>query len=453
MPTLLVKNAHTLVTMDDDRREIAGGGLFARDNVIEAVGPSAALPAEADVVIDAGGMVVLPGLVNTHHHFSQSLTRAVPQAQDAGLFRWLTTLYPIWEQITPRAIYVSARLALCELLLSGCTTASDHLYLYPNGARIDDEIEAARELGIRFHPSRGSMSLGASQGGLPPDSLVEADEDAVLADTRRAIEAYHQSQRYGLCRIAVAPCAPFNVSEGLMRGSIALARAYGVLAHTHVAETHDEEAYCLERVGRRPVDYMRHLGWVGPEVWYAHAIWLNEAEVALMAETGTGVAHCPGSNMRLGSGIAPIGAYLRAGVRVGLGVDGSSSNDSGHLLAEARLAMLLQRVAGGPGALSARRALELATRGGARVLGRDDVGQLAPGMAADLIGVRLDQVGLAGAEADPVAALVFCHVPRVDLAVIDGRVRVHNGEIVGVDLGRVVAEHRAESRRLLEAAG
>jgi cytosine/adenosine deaminase-related metal-dependent hydrolase len=435
--------------MDSQRREIPDGSLFIRDNIIEHVGPTAALPNQADRVIDARDKIVLPGLVNTHHHLFQALTRALPRAQDAKLFDWLTTLYPIWAGLSAKAFYTSAKLALCELMLSGCTTASDHHYLYPRDVRLDDEVRAARELGIRFHPCRGSMSVGQSKGGLPPDSVVE-DEQAILADCVRVIESYHQPQRYGMCRIVIAPCAPFNVSEQLMRRSAEMARRYGVHLHTHVAETQDEEAYCLERVGLRPVAYMRELGWVGPDVSYAHAIWLNPEEIRLLAETGTGVAHCPSSNMRLGSGIAPIREYLDAGVPVGLAVDGSASNDSGHMLVEARIAMLLQRVAKGADALSAREALEMATLGGAAVLGRDDIGQLAPGMAADLIAIGLNRLEFAGAQADPLAALLFCSPPKVDLSIINGRVVIEDGAFVDLDLAELIARHNAESSKLLQ---
>lgn len=451
METLLVRHARLLATMDAERREIVDGAVFIRGNVIEQVGRTDDLPADADRVIDASDKVVLPGLVNTHHHFFQSLTRALPGAQDAELFDWLLTLYPIWARLNGEAIYVSAKLVLCELLLSGCTTASDHLYLFPNGARLDDEIRAARELGVRFHPCRGSMSVGQSQGGLPPDNVVESDEQVILDDCRRVVTQYHQPERYGMCRIALAPCAPFNVSEQLMRDSAILARELGVRLHTHVAETRDEEEYCLERVGLRPVAYMRELGWVGPDVWWTHVIWVNSEEIALLAETGTGMAHCPSSNMRLGSGIAPIPAQLRAGVRISLAVDGSASNDSSNMLAEVRHAMLLQRVTKGAGALSARQALEMATLGGAAVLGRDDIGALSPGMAADLIAFDLRQVGLAGAQADPLAALVFCQPQGVDLSIINGRIVIEQGRLVDVDVIELAARHNAISRALISA--
>lgn len=451
MSTLLVKHADLLVTMDGDRHRFPDGGMFVRDNVIEWVGPTAELPAEADRVINARGMIVLPGLVNTHHHLYQTLTRAVPAAQDATLFRWLKTLYPIWAGLTSEAVYTSALVGLAELMLSGCTTASDHLYIYPpeNGCRIDDEIQAAQEIGIRFHPCRGSMSLGESQGGLPPDSVVE-DEDFILKDTQRAIETYHDPEFGAMLRIVVAPCSPFSVTPDLMREAAALARSYGVCLHTHLAETLDEEQFCLREFGHRPVGYAEELGWIGSDVWHAHGVHLNEQEIALFAQTGTGVCHCPSSNMRLASGIAPVRAYLDAGVRVGLGVDGSASNDSSHLLAEARMALLLQRVSGDPAGLSAEEALWLATVGGAQVLGRDDIGQLVPGKAADFIGFRLNCLDYAGALHDPLAALVFCTPRGVDLSVINGRVVVEDGHLLTVDLGPVIERHNRISQELVE---
>ncbi|HNS02550.1 MAG TPA: 8-oxoguanine deaminase [Anaerolineae bacterium] len=446
MSTLLLKNADLLITMDGARRRIADGGLFVRDHVIQQVGHSAELPTEADRIIDARGMVILPGLVNTHHHLYQTLTRCL--AQDDGLFGWLRTLYPIWARMNGEAVYVSAKVGLAELLLSGCTTSSDHLYLYPNGSRIDDEIQAAQELGIRFHATRGSMSLGESQGGLPPDSVVE-EEEAILRDCRRAIESFHQAERYGMVRVALAPCSPFSVTADLMRESAALARAYGVRLHTHLAETLDEEQFCLETFGQRPVAYAESLGWTGDDVWHAHCVHMSDAEISLFARTGTGVAHCPSSNMRLASGIAPVVAWRQNGVRVGLGVDGSASNDSSHMLAEARQAMLLQRVKGDATVMSAQQALELATLGGASVLGRDDIGALAPGMAADFIGYRLERLDFAGALHDPLASLVFCTPVNVDLSVVNGRLRVQEGRIVDLDLAPLIRRHNAISGAMI----
>ena len=448
MGSILVRNARLLVTMDACRREIEGGGVYVVDRSIERVGPTEDLPESADRIIDARNMLIMPGLVNTHHHLFQSLTRAVPGVQNVRLFHWLVGLYPIWAGVSAEMVYVSAKVALAELMLSGCTTVSDHLYLYPPGVRIDDEIRAAQELGVRFHPCRGSMSLGKSEGGLPPDTVVE-DEDAILRDTRRAIEAYHEPLKFGMVRVAVAPCAPFNVSEALMLESVRLARQYGVRLHTHVAETQEELAYTLSRVGMRPIEYMEELGWVGPDVWWAHVVWPRVSEIDLMARTGTGVSHCPSSNMRLGSGIAPIREYLDAGVKVGLAVDGSASNDSSHMLAEVRQALLLQRVTKGAEALSAREALEMATLGGASLLGRDDIGAIAPGMAADLIGIDLDRLSFAGSQSDPLAAIVLCSPSGIDLGIINGEIVVEGGAIRSLELPALIARHNALSGALV----
>ncbi len=451
MATLLVRNATLLVTLDAQRREIADGALFARDGVIEAVGASAQLPAAADEVIDARGQMVIPGLVNTHHHFYQTLTRAVPAAQDAELFTWLKTLYPVWAKLTPEMAYVSTQTAMAELLLSGCTTSSDHLYLFPNGVRLDDTIEAAREIGMRFHAARGAMSVGASKGGLPPDSVVE-DEAAILADTQRLIARWHDPKRHAMQRIVVAPCSPFSVSRELMRDAALLAREQGVSLHTHLAENDNDIAYTREKFGCTPAEYAEQLGWVGPDVWHAHCVKLDAAGIALFASTGTGVAHCPGSNMRLASGIAPIRAMRDAGVPVSIAVDGSASNDSGHMLGEARLALLLQRVAHGPvegpSALTAREVLEIATLGGAQVLGRDDIGALAPGMSADIVCVPLDDIGVAGALHDPLAALFFCHVPRVAHTVVDGRIVVRDGRLTTLGLPALLERHNRLAAQL-----
>jgi len=447
--TLLVRHAH-VVTMDPARREIVDGGLYIEDHRIVAVGPTGELPDTADEVLDLVGHIVIPGLVNTHHHMFQSLTRAVPGVQDAALFGWLQGLYPLWAGLTPEMIRVSTQTAMAELMLSGCTTSSDHLYLFPNGARLDDAIEAAAVIGMRFHPTRGSMSVGRSAGGLPPDSLVE-DEAAILADTRRVIEAFHDPARHSMLRVGVAPCSPFSVSRDLMRESAALARAYGVGLHTHLAENDSDVTYSRQHFAMTPAEYAEVLGWVGHDVWHAHCVKLDAPGIALFARTGTGVAHCPCSNMRLASGIAPIRAMRDAGVPVGIGVDGSASNDAGHLLAETRQALLLQRVGFGPAAMSAREALEIATLGGARVLGRDDIGALAPGMAADFAAFDLRTVGFAGALADPVAALVFCAPQDVSFSVIHGRMVVRDGQLTTLDLPVHVERHNAHARVL--AAG
>jgi 8-oxoguanine deaminase len=446
--TLLARNADVLVTMDGDRREIRGGGLFAEGNRIVAVGPASELPAAADTILDLAGHVVLPGLVNTHHHMFQSLTRAVPSAQDASLFGWLEALYPVWARLTPEMLRVSTLTAMAELVLSGCTTSSDHLYLFPNGCRLDDTIQSAAEIGMRFHAARGSMSVGRSRGGLPPDVLVE-DESAILEDTRRLIEAHHDKARFAMLRIAVAPCSPFSVSRDLMRESAVLARSYGVSLHTHLAENDSDVAYSREKFGMAPAEYAEELGWVGPDVWHAHCVKMDDAGIDLFARTRTGVAHCPCSNMRLGSGTAPVSKMLARRVPVGLGVDGSASNDSGSLLGEARQAMLLQRVGLGPSAMTARQALELATIGGARVLGRDDIGTLAPGMAADFAAFDMRGVATAGALHDPVAAIVFCAPGRASWVVIDGRVVVANGSVATVDLATLLERHNRLSLGLV----
>lgn len=458
MSTLLVKSAY-LVTMDDHRREIPQGGLFIRDGFIEQVGPFDSLPQEADEVLDLRDHIVLPGLINTHHHFYQTLTRAIPAAQDANLFNWLKTLYPIWARLRPEDIFLSTQTALVELALSGCTTASDHLYLFPNGSKLDDEIAAARQVGLRLHASRGSMSLGESKGGLPPDSVVE-QEEAILKDSQRLIQQYHEARPGAMIQIVLAPCSPFSVTPDLMRESAVLARQYGVHLHTHLAETEDEEQFCLQKFGHRPVGYMQELGWVGEDVWFAHAVWVNQEEIEVFARHGCGVAHCPTSNMRLASGIAPIKEYLAAGVKVGLGVDGSASNDGSHLLAEVRQAMLLARVREGitgfslsndPSRtlLTARQALWLGTRGGAAVLGRADLGSLEPGKCADFFALRLDHLEYAGALHDPVAAVVFCQPHRVDYTVVGGRVIVQEGQVVTVDEARLVEQHNRAAKRLI----
>jgi len=446
--SLLIQHAELIVAMDDHDTQWTNGGIYVVDNEIRQIGQTDHLPQDADQTFNAKGMMILPGLVNTHHHFYQTLTRNLPAAQNTNLFHWLRTHYPIWAGLTPEAIFISTKIALAELLLSGCTTSSDHTYMWPHGARLDDQIHAATEMGARFHAARGSMSVGESKGGLPPDEVVE-EEDAILKDSQRVIESYHDASRYAMLRIVLAPCSPFSVSPSLMRQSVALARSYGVHSHTHLAETLDEATYCTATFGRTPVELAEDLGWVGPDVWHAHMVHPGTDEIRRLGQTRTGIAHCPSSNMRLASGIAPIRSLWEAGARLGLGVDGSASNDSSHLLSEARQALLLQRVTGNPAALTAREALWLATRGGAATLGRDDIGYLAPGMAADFIGYRLDTLDLAGgAVHDPLAALVFCQPPRVDLSVINGRVRVQQQQLLDVDLPVLIERHNAIARAL-----
>jgi cytosine/adenosine deaminase-related metal-dependent hydrolase len=446
MPTLLAKNADVLVTMDAHRRELRDAGLYAVDGVVRHVGPTAELPSAADAVLDLSGQIVLPGLVNTHHHLNQTLTRAFPGGQDAGLFDWLASQYHAWTRVDAEASRTSTLVGLAELLLSGCTTVFDHTYLFKSGNAVDVQVEAAREIGVRFHASRGSMSVGRSKGGLPPDEAVE-DEDAILRDSRRVIERFHDPRPGAMTRVVLAPCAPFSVSADLLRESAALARDRGVRLHTHLAETREEERYTRERFGVRPVEWMDSLGWVASDVWFAHAVHVSEAEVSRFAQARCGVAHCPSSNMRLASGIAPVRRYRRAGVAVGIGVDGSASNDAGHMLLEARQAMLLARLAAAlepeaaGGLLPAREALEMATLGGARVLGRDDVGSLEPGKRADFFSLDLGALEYAGALHDPVAAVLLCAPTRARFTVVEGRVVVEDGRVATVEMGPVVERH------------
>ena len=434
MPDLLIRNADQILTMNDARAGLTGADILIRGGVIVAVGPGIAAPG-ADI-IHATGCVVTPGLVNTHHHLYQTLTRAVPGGQDALLFGWLRTLYPIWARFGPEHMFVSAQIGLAELALSGCSLTSDHLYLFPNGARLDDTIAAASEVGLRFHPTRGAMSIGESAGGLPPDALVEA-ESAILNDTIRVIDLFHDATEGAMCRIGVAPCSPFSVSRDLMRDAALLARDKGVMLHTHLAENDEDVAYSLAKFGCRPGQYAENLGWTGPDVWHAHCVKLDAGEIGLFARSGTGIAHCPCSNSRLGSGIAPVRQMRDAGVRVGLGVDGSASNDAGNLIGEARQAMLLQRVQGGADKMSAREALWIATRGGAEVLGRPDCGQIAVGKRADLAIWDVSGVESAGSW-DP-AALLLAGPTRVRDLIVNGRQVVRDGHLRTIDLPRVIA--------------
>ena len=445
MTEVLIQGADHILTMDDDRRELAGADILLRDGQIAAVGQGLTTTGET---VQARGCVVTPGLVNTHHHLYQTLTRAVPGGQDALLFGWLKTLYPIWARFTPDHMFTSAQVGLAELALSGCTLSSDHLYLYPNGARLEDTIYAAAELGLRFHPTRGAMSIGESKGGLPPDTLVE-DEAAILNDCIRVIDAFHDAAEGSMCRVGVAPCSPFSVSTELMRDAALLARDKGVMMHTHLAENEEDIAYSLAAYGKRPGVYAQDLGWVGPDVWHAHCVKLDAAELDLFARTRTGVAHCPCSNCRLGSGIAPVRAMRDAGVPVGLGVDGSASNDAGNLVAEARQAMLLQRVANGADAMSAREALEIATRGGADVLGRPDCGRIAVGKRADL--AIWDVSGIESAGSWDPAALLLAGPTAVRDLFVEGRQIVRDGQVTTLDMGAVTARQTMLARRLRDA--
>ena len=471
MTTLLIHNAACIATLDPTgpapSTELADASLFVRDGLIEWIGHSATLPPalqQADEVIDARGHLVVPGLVNTHHHMYQSLTRAIPQVQDAELFSWLRGLYPIWAGLTPEMVQVSTQVAMAELLLSGCTTSSDHLYIYPNGVRLDDSIEAAQQIGMRFVATRGSMSVGQSQGGLPPDRVVER-EDFILQDTRRLIEQYHDASHGSMVNVAVAPCSPFSVSRDLMRESAALARSFkgqGVRLHTHLAENDHDIAYSREKFNRTPAEYAQDLGWLGDDVWHAHCVKLDDEGISLYAATRTGVAHCPCSNMRLASGTAPIRKMINAGVPVGLGVDGSASNDAAHMVNEARQALLLARVGRslepfgcdhGPSEMTARDALTLATRGGAEVLGRKDIGHLAAGMCADLALFDLRTLGFAGgAVHDPVGSLLLCASPQAAYTVVNGKVVVREGQLATVELGPLLERHNQLAITLAQTA-
>ena len=446
MADILVQNADVVVTMDAARRELRGGDVLIRGGVVAAVGVG--LVAPGATVVSARGCVVTPGLVNTHHHLYQTLTRAVPGGQDALLFGWLKTLYPIWARFGPDEMFTSAQIGLAELALSGCTMTSDHLYLYPNGARLDDTIAAAGTVGLRFHPTRGAMSIGVSAGGLPPDELVESEAD-ILRDMIRVVDAHHDPREGAMVRVGLAPCSPFSVSRDLMRDTALLARDKGVMLHTHLAENDEDIAYSLAKFGCRPGQYAEDLGWTGPDVWHAHCVKLDAQEIGLFAQSLTGVAHCPCSNCRLGSGIAPLRDMRDAGVRVGLGVDGSASADSGNLVAEARQAMLLQRVLRGADAMSAREALEIATLGGAQVLGRSDLGSLEPGKRADLAIWDVSGVEAAGSW-DPVAALVLCGPMRVRDLYVEGRAVVQSGQIATFDLGRAIERQNRLARALMD---
>ena len=445
MAETLIKGADCIITMDDQRRELHGADLLLRDGVIAAIGPD--LPHGEAEIFHAMGRIVTPGLVNTHHHLYQTLTRAVPGAQDALLFGWLQRLYPIWARFGPEEMFVSAQVGLAELALSGCTLTSDHLYLYPNGARLDDTIAAAQDVGLRFHATRGAMSIGETDGGLPPDALVES-EQAILTDSIRVIDAFHDPAPGAMIRVGVAPCSPFSVSRELMRDAAVLARDKGVMMHTHLAENDEDIAYSLEKFGCRPGQYAQDLGWTGDDVWHAHCVKLDGQEIDLFARSGTGVAHCPCSNCRLGSGIAPLRQMRDAGVTVGLGVDGSASNDIGNLVGEARQAMLLQRVQNGADAMSAREALEIATRGGADVLGRSDCGQLAIGKRADIAIWDAGTIENAGSW-DP-AALLLAGPMKVDALFVEGRQVVSEGQMTTIDLPRVIESQNRLARKLAE---
>ncbi|OGR56509.1 MAG: 8-oxoguanine deaminase [Elusimicrobia bacterium GWA2_69_24] len=454
MPRLLIRDIHTLVTMVEGQAPLHGVDLLAEDGKVSAIGKGLEQQ-PGDEVLDGRWRVVYPGFVNTHHHLYQTLTRNIPKVQNAKLFDWLLGLYEVWRELDPEAVDVSTRVGVGELLLSGCTTTTDHLYLFPKGVSgelIDAEISAARAMGVRFHPTRGSMSRGRSAGGLPPDDVVQTP-DVILKDCERLIAKYHDPKPFSMCRIALAPCSPFSVTTELLKETAAFARRHKVRLHTHLCETRDEEEYCLEKLCMRPLDYMESVGWLGDDVWYAHGIYFNNDEIRQLAKTGTGVAHCPCSNLRLGSGIARVPEMLAAGVPVGLAVDGSASNDSSGFLREMQTALMVHRVGTGVGAMPPQKVLQMATTGGARVLGHDEIGSLAPGKAADLAVFRLDRLDFAGAMHDPASAVLFCGSgQRADVTVVNGKVLVREGRLVGIDEEKLFHEANRVSERMLSAA-
>ncbi|MEM3396303.1 MAG: 8-oxoguanine deaminase [Thermoplasmata archaeon] len=450
MSSILVHNIKYLLTMEKPYQLKKNMAIRIERNKIVEVGTAKGLKTRVDVKINADKHLVLPGFVNTHHHFYQTLFRNMPHVQNAELFDWLKGSYLVWAGIDEEGLRVSTATAIAELLLTGCTTTSDLFYIFPSGKKlsIETQIKVAKKMGIRFHPCRGSMSLGESKGGLPPDSVVQEEKD-ILRDSKELIEKWHEKERYGMVRVVLAPCSPFSVTTELLKETKKLADRYGVYCHTHIAETIDEEKFCLEKFGKRPIEYMEETGFIGKNVWYAHCVHLNDADIKKLAETGTGVAHCPTSNMRLGSGIAPVRKMLDAGVNVSLAVDGSGSNDSSHMLAELRQALLLQRLRYGASGLSAIEAIEMATIGGANVLGREDIGKIAPEMAADIVGFDLQKIYYAGAHSDPAAALIFCASQNVDFSIVNGKVVVKNGKLLTADERKIFENQERVSRRLL----
>ncbi|MTI94150.1 MAG: 8-oxoguanine deaminase [Firmicutes bacterium] len=451
--SLLLKQAAVIVTMDDERSELKDMDILIQGPAIVDIAP-AITPPPGTEVIDARSKWVFPGLINTHHHLYQTLTRCIPEIQQAELFDWLKFLYPIWAGLTGDHVYAGSLVGLGELLKSGCTTASDHHYVFPRGKSglIDRQIEAARELGIRFHPCRGSMSLSEKDGGLPPDSVVQTEEE-ILVDSERLIKKYHDSERFAMCQLVLAPCSPFSVTKRLLAESVELARKHGVNCHTHLAETRDEDDFCREKLGMRPLDYMESVGWLGEDIWFAHGIHFTDDELQVLARTGTGVAHCPASNQKLASGVAKVPQMLKAGVPVGLAVDGSASNDGSNLLTELKEALLVHKLHWGIDSFSARDALWLATRGSARLLGRDDIGFLAAGQAADMFLVDVNQLDFAGCS-DPVTAIAACGGSQVvDMTIVNGRIVVRDGKLLTMDEGEIARRGHQAAGELLQKAG
>lgn len=451
-PDLLIAHADVVVTMDADRREIRGGWVAITNGFVTSIGGPGSEP-EASRVVAANGCVVTPGFINTHHHIYQNLTRSFAPALAGNLFHWLRTLYPVWSRLDEEAAYVSAWIGLCELALGGCTTTTDHLYVHPKGAGdlISAEITAAKELGFRFHPTRGSMSLSEKDGGLPPDSVVQSDDD-ILADSERLVGLHHDPSPGSMVQIALAPCSPFSVSPELMIETARLAERLDVRLHTHVAEDRDEDAFCQEMFGRRPIEHLEHVGWGSDRTWVAHCIYPSDEEIQRLGQWGTGVAHCPSSNQLICGGIAPVRELRDAGVPVGLGCDGSASTDHASLWLEARGALLLARTRGGPEAMLSREALEIATLGGAACLGRDDIGALAPGMAGDLVVWPTNGIAFAGALSDPVEALLRCGPIAAKHTVINGKFLVDNGELTPNGVDDMLNRHRGIAQEWLDAS-
>lgn len=447
---LLLKNCRYIATFDDENHEFVGYDILIDGNVIKNISPE--IDPRNEEIIDCSRHIAIPGLVNTHHHFFQILTRNLKGAQDLKLFDWLVYHYPIWKKIDEKEIYYSTKLALVELLKTGATTISDHHYLHPLGVRADImeiQVNIAKELGVRFAPTRGSMTMGVKQGGLPPEEVIEPD-NVVIKDMQNVFEKFHDPSPLSMTRVILAPCSPFNVTLDLMRETEKLARAYGVYMHTHLAETLDEQEYCLNKYGKRPLKLMEDLNWLGPDVFFAHGIWFNDEEMELLKETKTGIAHCPSSNMRLGSGIARVREMIDMGIRVGLAVDGPASNDTSDMLGEVRNAMLLQRVRYGPSGLTAREALKIATRGGADILGFEKIGQLKEGYAADIVLINLEKLQYAGSLSDPVASIIFTgYSHEVDYSIINGKVVVEKGKVKGIDEEELAHEVNAIAEGLL----
>jgi len=451
MSSILFKNVKEIITMDNKRNRLKNHCLLIKDNVIEKIAP--VIKEDAEEIIDGSNYFLFPGLINTHHHFYQTLTRNIPQIQGAELFVWLKYLYPIWARLTPEAVYYSTQVAMGELLKTGCTTSFDQFYVFPknqNKNLIDEEFEAAREIGMRFHASRGSMSLSEKDGGLPPDSVVQS-EKAILSDSQRVIEKYHNEKPYAMQRVILSPCSPFSVTEALMKESIKMAREYRVQSHTHLAETKDENIFCDDVFNLRPLEYMERVGWLGKDVWFAHCVWLDENEIRRMARTNTGVAHCPVSNQKLASGTANVPFMLKNKVRVSLGVDGSASNDSSNMIAEMRAAFLMHRLVSGISAMSAEEALAMATNGGRDVLNQPEIGSIEEGKAADMFLVNTIQLGFAGGLSDAVSALVNSGDSQiVDITIVNGKIVVRDGKLLKINEEELIEKANRVSQNMIE---